>query len=335
MKIEDYRLQDEKNVISPALIYYKDAIENNIESAIKIAGNAEQLWPHIKTHKCDEMIKLLISYGINKFKTATIAEAEVAAKSGASQIILAYPLIGPNVARFIKLQQTFPNIVFWAIGDDFDSVEILSKQSIEASIKTNFLIDVDMGMGRTGIPARDCLAFYHKCQSLEGLRVGGFHCYDGHRTENDFVLRRKAATDSMVPVLAARDELRKMGQEPVLVMGGTPSFPCYSDYDQAFLSPGTCFINDAGYNGKFPDMSYFKMGAAVMCRVISHPTGRRFTLDLGYKAIGADPGIPRGVIVGHEDEYRTVIQSEEHWTLEPVDIEASLPPIGSVFYVIP
>ena len=52
------------------------------------------------------------------FKSATIAEAEMAAKAGAKHLTLAYPLVGPNIKRFAALQTAFPEVEFFAIGDD-------------------------------------------------------------------------------------------------------------------------------------------------------------------------------------------------------------------------
>ena len=71
-----YTAEGAEDMISPCLIYYEDGIRKNIEKAIQIAGSVERLWPHVKSHKSNEMVKLQLEYGICKFKTATIAEAE-------------------------------------------------------------------------------------------------------------------------------------------------------------------------------------------------------------------------------------------------------------------
>ena len=58
-----------------------------------------------------------IEMGITRFKCATIAEAEVAASYGAKHVLVAYPLIGPNIKRFLLLREGFPDAEFWTIGD--------------------------------------------------------------------------------------------------------------------------------------------------------------------------------------------------------------------------
>ena len=76
---ETYIVDDENELLTPSLIYYEDLIRQNTEHMIEVAGGPARLWPHIKTHKSLDMTKLLIAYGITRFKTATIAEAEMCA----------------------------------------------------------------------------------------------------------------------------------------------------------------------------------------------------------------------------------------------------------------
>lgn len=100
-----YKVKQEEKIITPALLYYKEIIIENTKKAIEVAGGAERLWPHVKSHKMAEMVKLQMTLGITRFKCATIAEAEMLAECGVKNIILAYPLVGPNIERLIRLQK--------------------------------------------------------------------------------------------------------------------------------------------------------------------------------------------------------------------------------------
>lgn len=51
MQTELYTIQGVENILTPALIYYKDEIFGNTRKTIEIAGGAERLWPHVKSHK--------------------------------------------------------------------------------------------------------------------------------------------------------------------------------------------------------------------------------------------------------------------------------------------
>ena len=154
-----YTAEGAEDMISPCLIYYEDGIRKNIEKAIQIAGSVERLWPHVKSHKSNEMVKLQLEYGICKFKTATIAEAEMAAMAGAKQVILAYPLIGPNMARFVHLSKAYPDTIFYGVEDDLGQLEKLSEVCKELDFEMPVLIDVNMGMNRTGA-AINRVSFY-------------------------------------------------------------------------------------------------------------------------------------------------------------------------------
>ena len=69
---------------------------------------SRRLRPHLKTSKMGEVVRMHLDEGITRFKCATIAEAEMAARAGAPDVLLAYQPVGPNVARFVRLVQTFP-----------------------------------------------------------------------------------------------------------------------------------------------------------------------------------------------------------------------------------
>ena len=109
----NYHFNGEENLDSPSLVYYQDVIEENINKATGIAGGAQRLWPHIKTHKSAPLLRMQIERGIKRFKCATIAEAELAAMAGAEHVLIAYPLVGPAIGRFAKLIEKYTLTVDW------------------------------------------------------------------------------------------------------------------------------------------------------------------------------------------------------------------------------
>ena len=102
-----YEIDQVDKIDSPALVVYPANIQQNIDKMLSIAGDAEKLFPHVKTHKMEAVVKMQLQKGIKRFKCATIAEAEMAAQAGASEILLAYPAIGPKVERFKQLCNQF------------------------------------------------------------------------------------------------------------------------------------------------------------------------------------------------------------------------------------
>lgn len=331
----NYHFVEEKEVFSPALIYYRDMIQKNIEKSIEEAGGAEKLWPHVKTHKSLEVTKLLVKAGIVKFKCATFAEAEMAVQAGAEKILVSYPLVGPNIQQFVRLVKKYSNQTFYAIGDDLSMLEALGKDGKEGKTELNCLVDVNTGMNRTGVSLEEVISFYKKAAELPGIQMRGLHCYDGDRHEKSRKEREEKVKSTIGKVEFIRKTLEKEGLNcENLVMGGSPTFPCYAnDMKGVFFSPGTIFIYDEGYLEQFPDLPYVP-AAAVLTRVVSHPAEGYFTIDAGYKAISAEQGI-RGKLLGcpYAEE---AFQSEEHWTfrMKPGH-EAERPKIGEILYVIP
>lgn len=328
-----YELKDTENLISPALIYYEDVIRNNIRRAIEIAGTPERLWPHVKSHKSLDMLKMQMEYGICKFKTATVAEAEMAAEAGARQVILAYPLVGPNQERLIHLAMAYPDTCFYAVEDDREQLKKLSEICVKMKYEMKVLIDVNMGMNRTGVSIDDLEQLYRYGNSLDGIFMAGLHCYDGNHNDKDICQRMEDVKETDEKVKRVMENLQSDGILcEIAVAGGTPSFPCHAVQTDWYLSPGTAFITDAGYYQNLPDLP-FVPGAALMTRVISHPSPGIFTTDLGYKGIASDPVGQRGYIVGLENAV-PIIHSEEHWAFR-VEDESQIPPVGSCLYVIP
>src|SRR5216117_1821888 len=112
-----YKVANADEVASPALLVYPDRVEENIRRMIALTGGAQRLRPHMKTHKMPEVIRLQMAQGVTKFKCATIAEAEMTASCGATDVLLAYQPVGPNVGRFVQLVKQFPKTQFATIAD--------------------------------------------------------------------------------------------------------------------------------------------------------------------------------------------------------------------------
>lgn len=330
-----YKVENEDRILSPALIYYKDLILKNTQETIRIADGAGRLWPHVKSHKMKKMLEMQMKMGITRFKCATLAEARMAAECGAAHILLAYPLVGPNIPAYIALTKEFPGSTFYALIDDLHCLQAVAAETQRQQAKLGFFVDVNMGMNRTGVETARLYDFVKAAVQILSPAFSGLHCYDGHVHTTDLTQRGAEVSAMTQAIAAVIDRLEQEGIEmPMIIAGGSPSFPCHAATPRVFLSPGTVFLWDSGYAQNYPDLPYIP-AAAVLTRVISHPKPGMFSLDLGCKGIASDPQGCRGIAVGlHHAE--AVFQSEEHWTYRMLPgHEAERPTIGSVFYVIP
>jgi D-serine deaminase-like pyridoxal phosphate-dependent protein len=331
-----YRIEDTSQIISPALVVYRELLEANMSAMIAIAGQAHRLRPHCKTHKMPQVTKLELAHGITKHKCATFAEAEMLADAGAPDIFLSYNLVGPNIRRAVEFRKKFPRVSFQVQADHPGPVSELGRAMSSAGTSVEVLLDLDVGQHRTGIPAGpEAKALYQTIAATPGLRAGGFHVYDGHQHQKSREERTAAVNAEWASVVTLRDELERAGLAvPRIVCGGTGSFPIYAEKkDKAIeLSPGTCVFNDAGYSEAFPDL-VFKPAIAILTRVISRPAPDRITLDLGYKAVASDPPAGKRLILPDLPDAEQVLQNEEHLVVRTARAAEFQP--GDELYAIP
>jgi len=331
-----YLVADTSAIYSPALLFYKDLIRRNLARALEMAGGAARLRPHVKTHKTREIVRLELDAGITKHKCATLAEAEMLADCGVPDILLAYPMVGPNCQRLARLVQKFPRSRIAVVADHPEATRSLAEAMQAAKQTVDVLIDVDVGQHRTGIPAGPkAIELYESFARLPGLRPGGFHVYDGHNHQESLADREAAVRDLLAPVLEMRAALETKGLPvPRLVLGGTPTFPVFAKMNLPGqeLSPGTCVLHDHGYGSHFPDMN-FTPAALLLTRVISRPTPTRVTLDLGYKAVASDPPAGQRLVLLDVPDYKAVLQNEEHLVIETPAAD-KFPP-GTAVYAVP
>lgn len=324
-------------IASPALLLDYDQLTANILLAIKIAGSPDKLWPHVKSHKCRNIISLQISMGITRFKCATIAEAELCAMAGASTVLLAYPLVGPTISRFVQLIKKYSETRFIALADNIYTLNSVNQTAADNNLCIPYMLDVNTGLNRTGIPFQKLEDFLKSAAQMNNVHFFGIHCYDGERHETLLSDRYEAALPTVRQLQTALNKLGLSSQTcPYIIMGGSPSFPIYADClreENIYYSPGTVFTYDAGYLSSFPDLP-FRPAIYVLSRVISQPTPATFTIDAGYKSVSADQKIPG--ILPCVPEAVSLFQNEEHWTFEMKNINNQhLPCIGDIIYVLP
>jgi D-serine deaminase-like pyridoxal phosphate-dependent protein len=328
-----YEVENVKEIFSPSLLIYPDRIERNIEKMIGMAGSAERLRPHVKTHKMPEVVKLQMKHGINKFKCATIAEVEMAARCGANDILLAMQPVGPNLGRYFKLQQSFPAALISCIADDEDVIKLISEMAVKTDIGTTVWLDINNGMNRTGIaPGEKAADLYKLILSSPMLKAGGLHAYDGHIHNSDFSQRQEKCNDAFDKVIHFKNELEKEGIPKIkVVAGGTPSFPIHAKREEVECSPGTLLLWDYKSKSSFTDM-HFLNSAVLLTRIVSKPGKDLICLDLGHKAIASEMPQPRIKILGMGN-YTIVNHNEEHMVLSTP--EAGKYKVGDHLYGIP
>ena len=329
-----YHIKEIRNIDSPALVIFKDRVQHNIQQMIKMVdGDTNRLMPHIKTYKIAEVIKMQKASGINRFKCATIAEAELLGMSGAGSALLAYQPSEVKLHRLVQLTEAYPDTRFSTLIDNKSSAEMMNSLLKEKALTLDVYIDINNGNNRTGITPDQSLDLYEYCLGLKTVNVKGLHIYDGHIRNPDIGERREVCNKDFADVIALTENLeKKYGIIPEIIAGGSPTFPIHATRPNVICSPGTTLFWDAGYGSRFRDMP-FLTSAVLVTRVVSNPAKRTFCLDLGHKAIASENSLDNRVVFLNVNDLKPVGHSEEHLVVESTgNSEIN---IGDVIYGLP
>jgi D-threonine aldolase len=318
---------------TPGVVVFPEIVKRNIQQLINSIDDVKRLRPHIKTHKCREVIEMLQESGIQKFKCATIAEAELLGMCLAEDVLLAYQPNEAKLKRLIQLIQTYPNTKFSCLIDSLEVAEMMEKVSEEHSIKLSVFIDLNVGMNRTGILPERAFELFSNLQKLPHIHVQGLHAYDGHIHDVDFEARIKSYKTAFIPVWKLLEVFENQGIHDLkIIAGGSPTFPILAKNERVECSPGTFVFWDKGYQENMPEQG-FEVATFVVTRIVSLPTPNKICLDLGHKSIASEnvlncrvhfPELPKAQFVGHSEEH-LVIEVEANHNHKIGDIFLGIP----------
>jgi D-threonine aldolase len=329
-----YTIDNSGEIDTPALVIYPDRVRENIRTAKSMVRDVSLLRPHVKTHKSPEAVRLLMEEGIRKYKCATIAEAEMLALAGAPDVLIAYQPVGPKIQRVLQLVEQYPQTKFSCLIDALPAARAIGAVFAHHHRTMPVFIDLNVGMNRTGIrPDEGGAELYSACEAMDGVDPIGVHAYDGHISSCDPALRILECRTSFEQVrsllLQLHSEARRM---PVIVAGGSPTFPVHAQRPGVECSPGTFIYWDKNYETMLPEQPFLP-AALVITRVVSQPTTSTLCLDAGYKSVASEKDINHRLFFLNAPDARVIGHSEEHLVIDVGDEHAFT--IGSLLYGLP
>ena len=329
-----YQINNIDLIDSPALVIYPARVKENIRILKSMVDDIQQLRPHVKTHKTKEATMLLMEQGIHKFKCATIAEAEMLAMCKAKDALLAYQPVGPKLSRFIALIKKYPFTKFSCLIDNHATAKEISDAGVTYGLCIPFYLDLNVGMNRTGIiPEKNALQLYMDCMMLPGIKPVGLHAYDGHIHDPELEIRKKRSDEDFVPVNKIKEAIIQKGREtPVIVAGGTPTFPIHSKREEVECSPGTFIFWDKGYQNSLTEQ-HFLTAAVIITRIISLPDATKLCLDIGHKSVASENELNNRVYFLNAPFLKPVSHSEEHLVVDAGPSHSYK--VGDVFFALP
>ncbi|MBO0724106.1 MAG: alanine racemase [Blastocatellia bacterium] len=336
---EPYRITGVESVMTPALAIYPEIVDANIEATLRVMGGDANRWrPHVKTSKLGFVMRRLAQRGVTNVKCATTLEMLTAAKAGAVDILVAYPMVGANARRVRELAETLPGKRVSALVENADQI----KSWIGSAI--GLFIDLNGGMDRTGLRQERVAEVVNLARAIEeaGLVFRGLHYYDGHMSKYEDLATREVMAhrgyDQLMGIVDALNGAGVVVEE--VITAGTPAFPCtlsYKPFGAAPFahraSPGTVVYGDFTSAGQLPADYGYRPAAVVVSTVVSRPAPNRVTCDAGHKSVSADAGSPTCVVLGRP-ELEPQKPSEEHM---PIDAApgVEMPAVGDYLYLVP
>jgi D-serine deaminase-like pyridoxal phosphate-dependent protein len=256
------------------------------------------LRPHAKTHKCSEIAKLQMAAGALGICCAKLGEAEALADAGIDSILITSPVVTDGgIARLMALNARIGELR--AVCDNASVASRLEAAASDAGKKLKVVIDIDPGLGRTGIrPGDGALALVEQIAKSAHLEYAGLQCYAGQVQHLESPNERRAASLNAMKELAdLRDQLKARDLAPKLLSGGgTGTFDIDPDARTLTeLQVGSYVFMDRQYNEvwrKAGDRVPFETALFVQTTVISANRDGLATTDAGFKSFATDAGAP-------------------------------------------
>ena len=318
-----------------ALVDLARARANAAKVAAYTARHGLAWRPHVKTHKSLALARLQLEAGARALTVATPHEAEVMARV-CDDLLLAYPPLG---TRKLERLMALPEHVSLTVALDSDEALLgLGRAARVAGRTVGVLVEVDVGLGRTGVQnAGEAARLASAAREAERLEYRGVMFYPGHIRTHVSGQRQaiEALADRLESCCAA---LTEADLAPEVVSGGSSPTLWHSHHLSRLteVRAGTVIYNDL-------DMT--AMGVAgehecaysILATVVSTAVPGRAVVDAGSKALSKELHDKAGAGYAALDgrpEVRVVALSEEHGVLNIADSDWR-PRVGELVRLLP
>jgi len=308
------------DLATPFLYVDLDRMNRNIEAMATAARElGVRLRPHAKTHKIPEIARRQMAAGATGVTLAKVSEAEVFADAGIDDLFIAYQIVSP--AQLERLTRLARRARLRCAVDSRAGAERLSTAATDAGIELQVMLEIDLGIGRTGVRTGvDAFQLAQRVADLPGLKLIGIYGFRGFRAFADGAEGREAwgRAEGEALVSAAAD-LRAIGLPIAEVSAGsTPTaLPAASVRGVTEIRPGQYLFGCANVVAqgamRADDVALF-----ARATVISRPAEDRAVVDAGSKTLSTDgswePGCGFGYLAS-DPSTRVASLWEEHGVL--------------------
>ncbi|WP_372663357.1 alanine racemase [Cohnella sp.] len=279
---------------TPSVIVDTAVMKRNIAAFAKLAELRKvALRPHAKTHKIPEIAQLQLATGAVGVTVAKLSEAEVMADHGIDDLFIAYPIVtDTKVERAIKLGQR----VNLMVGvDSLQGALGLSAAAVRHGTTVKVRLEIDTGLGRTGVLYDEAVALACRIVSLPGFKFCGIYTFRGNFMQGKptlDILRAGVEEGELMVDLAERIRNAGVAVRDVSV-GSTPTAASAATVEGVTeIRPGTYVFQDR-MQAALGVCRLEDCAATVRVTVVSRPAPDRMIIDGGSKTFATDvlPGV--------------------------------------------
>jgi D-serine deaminase-like pyridoxal phosphate-dependent protein len=318
-----------EEIDTPTLLLDRAASDRNLEKmAAYFRNRPAKLRPHFKNHKCVTLAKRQLAAGAIGMTCAKLGEAEILVEHGVTNVLIANQIVGE--AKTTRLATLARRAEIGVAVDHIEQAIAISRAATAAGSTVKLLIEVDIGMGRCGVPnGQPAVDLARQLLDLPGVRFAGLQAYEGHLVNVlDRADRASRARADMQQAVATRRLIEGAGI-PVGCISGCSS----ATYDSTGIlggvdeiQAGTYATMDRQYHRLTPE---FEIALSLLVRVISRPVPGKAVLDVGVKGVGSEFGVP--ALRDFPDVEIPSFLSEEHCVVQ----RAPDWRLGQVLHLIP
>lgn len=321
---------------TPCLVIDKKSFLHNLHYMQELAKSKNVLVrPHAKTHKCSTIAKLQLAAGSHGVCVAKVSEGLVLAKNGVTGILITSPVVAANK---IKMLLDVVHIAkdTMVVIDNLENAWHIDKVFGENNIKMNVLLDIDGGIGRTGVKLEDAIQIIQQLQNFKNLVFKGIQCYAGHLQHiTSLTERRYKSHDLLSKVAKIKNDLIVQGISCDIVTGsGTGTFSIDAEINAITeIQPGSYAVMDQEYSNIDYKEKRFLPAMTLLTTVISVNQSTHVTVDAGTKSLYRVATLP--TVVSHPGLiYDWDKFGDEHGMVTVSSDEYSLPKLGEVLELV-
>jgi len=277
---------------TPCVIIDIDKLEHNIAEMARLGTkHGIKIRPHVKSHKIPAIALKQIEAGASGITCAKLGEAEVMAKHGIDDILIANQIYGKEkISRLIVLNS---KITITVLVDNPINIQMLDHHFKEAGEELKVLIEIDTGHHRCGCrnweTVKTCL---DATGSTANIIFSGIETHEGHVYKIiDLEQRKKAVDVAMNLMNDYKQRIETLGYDVETVsVGSTPSSRFINHSWVTEMRPGNYALHDLEQVSL--GSSREKCALSILATVISRPDDKTVIIDGGVKTFGFDRGKP-------------------------------------------